>query len=183
MKFKLIYSKYPDKVFIFRGWFYSPIRSYHSSPSAGLPTNIRCPHRADVNKFLLVFQHWHVHRRTPHAISHLLKGVNICVGNELSAINSLLTIRKSDISDERKWEFFQVVAVSVLLYGCTSWTLTICIKKKPDGNYTRMLRTVSIKSWEQHPTKQHVHNHQPPITQTIQEISRRHIELCWRSEK
>ena len=30
---------------------------------------------------------------------------------------------KSDCSDKKKWEFFQTV--SVLLYGCTTWTLTL----------------------------------------------------------
>ena len=29
--------------------------------------------------------------------------------------------------------------VSILLYGCTSWTLTKRLEKKLHGNYTRML--------------------------------------------
>ena len=29
---------------------------------------------------------------------------------------------KSDLSDKVKWELFQAVAVSVLLYDCTTWT-------------------------------------------------------------
>ena len=43
--------------------------------------------------------------------------------------------------------------VSELLYGYTMWTLMKHIKKKLDGNYTRMLHAVLNRSWKQHPTK------------------------------
>ena len=36
-------------------------RSYNSSSLAVLPNSILCPPRDDVNKFLLVDQHWHVY--------------------------------------------------------------------------------------------------------------------------
>ena len=39
-----------------------------------------------------------------------------------------------------KGEFFQAVFVSVLLYSCTTWTLTKHQQKKLNWNYTRMLR-------------------------------------------
>ena len=42
--------------------------------------------------------------------------------------------------------------LSILLYGCTTWTLTKRLKKKLDGNYIRMLRAILNKSWRQHPT-------------------------------
>ncbi len=42
--------------------------------------------------------------------------------------------------------------MSILLYGCTTWTLTKRLEKKLDGNYTRMLRVILNKSWWQHPT-------------------------------
>ena len=51
-----------------------------------------------------------------------------------------------------KRSFFQAAVVSILLYGCTTWTLTKRLKKKLDGNYTRMLRAILHKSWRQHPT-------------------------------
>ena len=41
-----------------------------------------------------------------------------------------------------KRNFFQGVVVSILLYGCTTWTLTKRLLKKLDGNYTRMLRAI-----------------------------------------
>ena len=56
-----------------------------------------------------------------------------------TAINRLSVIRKSDLNDKIKRSFFQAVVVSILLYGCTTWTLTKWMEKKLDGNYTRML--------------------------------------------
>ena len=44
--------------------------------------------------------------------------------------------------------FFQAAVVSILLYGCTSWTLTKHIEKKIDGNSTRMLQCILSKSWK-----------------------------------
>ena len=38
--------------------------------------------------------------------------------------------------DKIKRSFFQAVVVSILLYGCTTWTLTKRIEKKLNGNYT-----------------------------------------------
>ena len=38
--------------------------------------------------------------------------------------------RLSTISDKIKQDFFQAAVVSVLLYGCTTWTLTKCKEKK-----------------------------------------------------
>ena len=80
-----------------------------------------------------------------------------------------------------KRNFFQVAIVSILLYGCTKWTLTKRMKKKLDGNYTRMLRAILNKSWRQHPTKQQLYGHRPPITKTIKVKRTRHAGHCWRS--
>ena len=72
--------------------------------------------------------------------------------------------------------------VSILLYGCTTWTLTKWLKKKLDGNYTRMLRAILNKSWPQHPTRHQLYDHLPPITKTIQVRRTRHAGHCWRSK-
>ena len=55
------------------------------------------------------------------------------------ATDRLSVIWKSDLTYKRKRSFFQVAVMSILLYGCTTWTLNKRIKKKLDGNYTRML--------------------------------------------
>ena len=52
--------------------------------------------------------------------------------------------------------------------------------EKLDGNYTRMLQAIFNKSWRQHPTKQQLSGHQPPITKTIQVRRARHARHCWR---
>ena len=80
-----------------------------------------------------------------------------------------------------KSSFFQTAIMSILLYGCTTWTLTKHIEKKLNGNYTRMLRAILNKSWKQHPTKQKLYGHLPPITKTIQVRQIRHVGHSWRS--
>ena len=81
-----------------------------------------------------------------------------------------------------KCSFFQAAVVSILLYGCTTWTLTKRLEKKLDGNYTRMLRAVLNKSWWLHPTRHQLYGHLPPITKTIQVRWTRHAGHCWRSK-
>ena len=80
-----------------------------------------------------------------------------------------------------KRSVFQVAVVSILLYGCTTWTLTKRMAKKLDGNCTRMLRGLLNKSWRQHPTKQQLYSHLLPITKTIKIRRTRHAGHCWRS--
>ena len=99
-----------------------------------------------------------------------------------TAIDRLSIIWKSDLTDEMKRSFFQAAVVSILLYGCTTWTLTKRLEKKLDGNYTRMLRAILNKSWRQHPTKRQLYGHLPPITKTIQVRRARHAGHCWRSK-
>ena len=98
-----------------------------------------------------------------------------------TAINRLSVIWKSDLTDKMKRSFFQATIVSILLYGCTTWTLTKRMEKKLDGNYTRMLGAILNKSWRQHPTKQQLYGHLPPITKTIQIKRTRNAGHCWRS--
>ena len=80
-----------------------------------------------------------------------------------------------------KRSFFQAAVTSILLYGCTTWTLTKRLEKKLDGNYTRMLRAILNKSWRQHPTRHQLYDHLPPITKTIQVRRTRHAGHCWRN--
>ena len=79
-----------------------------------------------------------------------------------------------------KRSFFQAAVVSILLYGCTTWMLTTRMEKKLDGNYTRNLRVILNKSWRQHPTKQQLYDHQPPIIKTIKVRRTRHAGNCCR---
>ena len=74
-----------------------------------------------------------------------------------------------------------LVVVSILLYGCTPWTLTKRLEKKLDGSYTRMLWAILNKSWWQHPTRHQLYGPLPPISKTIQVRWTRHAGHCWRS--
>ena len=98
-----------------------------------------------------------------------------------TAIDRLSVIWKLDPTDKMKRSFFQAAVVSILLYGCTTWTLTKRMEKELDNNYTRMLRAILSKSWRQHPTKQQLYGHLPLITKTIQIRRIRHAGHCWRS--
>ena len=98
-----------------------------------------------------------------------------------TAINRLSIIWKSDLTDKMKRSFSQAAVASILLYGCTTWTLTKQLEKKLDGNYTRMLQAILNKSWRQHPTRHQLYGHLPPITETIQVRWTRHAGHCWRS--
>ena len=99
-----------------------------------------------------------------------------------TAIDRLSIIWKSNLTDKMKRSFFQAAVVSVLLYGCTTWTLTERLEKKLDGNYTRMLRAILNMPWQQPPTRRQLYGHLLPVTKTIQAKRTRHAGHCWRSK-
>ena len=115
------------------------------------------------------------------SVSSTETDINTRLAKAWTAIDSLLVIWKSNLADKMKRSFFQAVVVSILLYGCTTWTLTKRMEKKLDGKYTRMLRVIMNKSWKQHPTKQQLYGHLPPITETIKIRWTRRAGHCWRS--
>ena len=56
------------------------------------------------------------------------------------------------------------------------------MEKKLDGNYTRMLRAILNKSWQQHSTRRQLYGQLSPVTKTIQARRTRHAGHCWRSK-
>ena len=114
-------------------------------------------------------------------VSSTEKDINTRLMKAWTAINRLLIIWKSDLTDEMKRSFFQAAVVLILLYGCTTWTLTKRLEKKLDGNYTRMLQAILNKSWRQHPTRHQLYGHLLPITKTIKVRQTRHARNCWRN--
>ena len=80
----------------------------------------------------------------------------------------------------KRWKKCINIQVLILLYECTTWTLVKHVKKKLNSYYTRMLQAVLNKSCRQHPTKQQLYGHLPPIMKTIQVKWTRHVVLCWR---
>ena len=116
------------------------------------------------------------------SVSSTKNDINPWLVKVWTAINSLSVIWKSDRSDKIKSNYFQAAAVSILMYGCTTWMLTKYIEKKLDGNCTRMLRAISSKFWKQHLTKQQLYGHLPPILKTSQIRQIRHVGLSQRSK-
>ena len=98
-----------------------------------------------------------------------------------TAIDKLLIIWKSNLTDKMKHSFFQAAVVPILLYGCTTWTITKRLEKKLDGNYTKMLQALLNKSWRQNLTKHQLYGHLPPVTKTIPVRRTRYAGHCWRS--
>ena len=116
------------------------------------------------------------------SVSSTEKDIDTRFTKAWTAIYKLSIIWKSDMTDKMKRSFFQAAVVSILLYGCTTWTLTKRLEKKLNGNYTRMLRAILNKSWRQHPTRHQLYGHLPPITKTIQVRRTRYAGHCWRSK-
>ena len=109
------------------------------------------------------------------SVSSTKKDIDTRLTKAWTAIDRLSIIWKSDLTDKMKCSFFHAAVVSILLYGCTTWTLTKRLEKKLDDNYTRMLRAILNKSWRQHPTRHQLYVHLPPaIMKTIQVRRTRH---------
>ena len=81
------------------------------------------------------------------SVSSTEKDISTQLAKAWTATNRLSVLWKSDLIDRIKHSFFQAAVMSILLYGCTTLTLTKCIEKKLDGNYTRMLQAILNKSW------------------------------------
>ena len=99
-----------------------------------------------------------------------------------TAVDRLSIIWKSNLTDKMKRSFFPAACVSILRYGCTTWTLTKRLEKKLDGNYSRMFRAILNKSWQQHHTRHQLYGHLTPITKTIQARRTRHAGHCRRNK-
>ena len=115
------------------------------------------------------------------SVSSTETDINTRLAKAWTAVDKLSVIWKSYLTDKRKRSFFQAAVVSILLYGGTTWTLTKRTEKKLDGNKTRMLRAIFNKSWRQHPTKQQLYGHIPPISKTIKIRRTRHAGHSCRS--
>ena len=114
------------------------------------------------------------------SVSSTEKDIDTRLTKAWTAIDKLSIIWKTSLTDKMKRSFFQAAVVSILLYGCTTWTLAKRLEKKLDGNYIRMLRAILSKSRRQHPTRHRLYGHLPPITKTIQVRLTRHAGHCWR---
>ena len=69
------------------------------------------------------------------SVSSTEKDIGTRLTKAWTAIDKLSIIWKSDLTDKMKRGFFQASVVSILLYRCTTWTLTKRLEKTLDGNY------------------------------------------------
>ena len=115
------------------------------------------------------------------SVSSTEKDIDTRLTKAWKTSDRLSIIWKSDLTDKMKRSFFQAAVVSILLYGCTTWTLTKRLEKKLDGSYTRLLRAIYNTSWRKHPTRHQLYGQLPPIPKTIQVRRTRHAGHCWRS--
>ena len=90
--------------------------------------------------------------------------------------------QKGDISTLDGTSLKLVDKFTYLGSSVSTWTLTKRLEKKLDGNYTRMLRVILNRSWQQHPTRRQLYGHLPPVTKTIQARRTRHAGHYWRSK-
>ncbi len=58
------------------------------------------------------------------SVSSIEKDIDMQLTKAWTAIDKLSVIWKSDLTDKMKRSFFLAIVVSILLYGCTTWTLT-----------------------------------------------------------
>ena len=105
------------------------------------------------------------------SVSSIETGINTLLAKAWTSIDRL-----SDLTDKIKSSFFQAAVVSILLYGCSTWTQTKRMEKKLDSNYTRMLRAVLNKSWNSsctatyHPSRKLSKLDEPDMQDTAGEI-------------
>ncbi len=62
------------------------------------------------------------------SVSSTEKDIDTQLTNAWTAINRLSITWKSDLTDKMKRSFFQAAVTSILLYGCTTWTLKLVDK-------------------------------------------------------
>ena len=115
------------------------------------------------------------------SVSSTEADINMRLAKAWTANDSLSVIWKSDLTYKMKRGFFQAAIVSILLYGCTTPTLTKQMGKKFDDNYTKMLWAILNKSWRLNLSKPPLYGHLQPINKTIQVRRTRHAGHCWRS--
>ena len=110
------------------------------------------------------------------------KDINTRLAMAWTAICSLSVIWKSELTDKIKRSFSKQRSYRYCYMDALHGRQLNGWRKKLDGNYTRMLRAILNKSWKQHPTKQQLYGHLPPITKTIQVKRTRHAGHSWRSK-
>ena len=105
------------------------------------------------------------------------------IGKAWIAVTKLSIICKSTVNVWLNRNFFRATVETVLLYGSVTWILTKKLENKLDGTYTRMLRSILNKCWQDHPTNAELYGNIPPISHLIRERIIRYAGHCYRREE
>ena len=108
------------------------------------------------------------------SVSSTEKDIDTRLTKAWTAIDRLSIIWKSDLTDKMKRSFFQTAVVSILLYGCTTWTLTKRLEKKLDDNYKQYWTSPGDNT----PQGTNYTATSSPITKTIQVRRTRHEDTA-----
>ena len=95
------------------------------------------------------------------------KDMNIRLAKSWAALNNMNAIWKSRLPDRIKRNFFRATVELILVYGSVSRTLTKDLEKRLSGNYTRMLRAILNRCWNDHPTNKEIYANIPDICTSI----------------
>ena len=94
-----------------------------------------------------------------NSVSSTEKDIDTRLTKAWTVIDKLSIIWKSDLTDKMKRSFFHAAVVSILLYGCTTWTLTKRLEKKLDGNIEQVLAAMPHKTPTIRPPVSHHENY------------------------
>ena len=101
------------------------------------------------------------------SVSSTETDINTRLAKSWTAIDRLLVIWKSDLTDEIKRSFSQAAVMSILLYGCIIWTLTKAyhekawrqLHKNATSNIKKVLEAASHKEAAVRPLTTHHKNY------------------------
>ena len=99
------------------------------------------------------------------------------------ALHKLNSIWKSNCSTALKRETFTALVESILLYGCTSWTLTKSQQKNLDGTYTNMLCKVMNVTWKAKIRNEDLYGPLPKVSEKVRAQRLQHNGHCYRHRK
>ena len=96
------------------------------------------------------------------SVSSTEKDIDTGLTKAWTAIDKLSVIWKTDLTDKVKHSFFQAAVVSILLYGCTTWTLTKAkrqLHKNAASNTEQVMGTTPHKAPSIRPLTSHDENY------------------------
>ena len=121
------------------------------------------------------------------SVSSTEKDIDKRLTKAWTAIDRLPIIWKSDLTDKMKRSFFQAAVVSILLYGCTTWTLTKRLERKLDGklhkNVESSIKQVLATTPHETPTLRTLAPHHENYTSSTNQTRRTLLEKQGRAHK